>query len=87
MDLACHGEGVEMAGNIWWLLTLPCVLLALLLIGSPEFALIERPLDPTFAPASMMPVPSGSEVAHMRIEDTATYSSFHAPCRLSGQFK
>jgi hypothetical protein len=27
---------VDMAGNVWWLLTLPCVLVALLLIGAPE---------------------------------------------------
>ena len=42
-------RGIEMAGNVWWLLTLPCVLLALLLIGSPEPPVLQRALDIVFA--------------------------------------
>ncbi len=47
-----------MSGNLWRLLTLPCILLALLLVGTPEFPALKRALAMAFAPASAPPRPA-----------------------------
>jgi hypothetical protein len=47
-----------MAGNTWRLLTLPGVLLALLLVGSPDFPALERALSAAFTPAPTVAIPS-----------------------------
>ena len=61
-----------MAGNVWWLLTLPCVLVALLLIGAPELPALNwlASLDRGWSCGT----PDGD-------------SRFYEGCRLSGQFK
>ena len=47
-----------MAGNAWRLVTLPCVLLALLLlIGSPSYPALDRALSTAFAPAATIDSP------------------------------
>jgi Domain of unknown function (DUF5658) len=45
----------KMCGNTWRLLTLPCILLALLLVGSPEFPALDRALAMAFSPAPVAP--------------------------------
>jgi hypothetical protein len=43
-------SGERVPAEVVWLVTLPCVLLALLLIGSPQSPALERALDSAFAP-------------------------------------
>jgi hypothetical protein len=49
-----------MSSNLWRLLTIPCILLALLLVGSPEFPALDRALANAFSGA---PTPAGETPA------------------------
>ena len=69
-----------MTGTILWLLTLPCVLLALLLIGLPELPILQGALD--WSPRTVPSKSSGSPGAGVERD-----SRFDAGGRLSGQSK
>ena len=50
-----------MVSNTWRLLTLPCILLALLLVGSPEFPALDRAVAGVFAPGTIAPSAAPTE--------------------------
>ena len=50
-------KDLRMTSNVWRLVTLPCVLLALLLLGAPSYPALERALSTAFAPERIVTVP------------------------------
>lgn len=54
--------------NAWWLLTVPCIVAALLLVGAPEFPALERATKSAFAPT---PATAPIQVAPAQAADPA----------------